>query len=892
MAVKKLIALIESNCARGAWTRQAVAIGSVLAVTLLRVPAERLLHGRAPYAQYYLPVVLVAWFCGVGPTITAIVASAVLAWFLVVPHAGSLLEAEAGYAAALVLFLLVCVALVLVARGAAALRRRADEAVEAARSAQGAVHVVRWDWEQGAAPQDLAPLLGLEPGTQIEPDESRRIGQALQEAVSRPGPFDIEFMARHPREGARRLVATGAVTRGTPGGPAHVSGMTFDVTERRFAEPSRAWLAAIIDSSEDAIVSKSLDGTVQSWNAGAERIFGYTPAEIIGTSITRLIPANRQAEEVEILERIRCGERVEHFETVRIAKDGRLLDVSLTISPVRDHAGRIIGASKIARDVTQRKRAAEELAVQREWFRVTLESIGDAVIATNSGGEVVFMNAVAERLTGVTLAQARGRPCSEVFRIVNETTREPVESPVTRVLSSGHIVGLANHTLLVSARGDEHLIDDSGAPIRDRAGRIQGVVLVFRDVTERRGVEAERESLLERERAARTEAERANRLKDEFVATLSHELRTPLNAILGWTTLLARPGLESEHLAHGIEVIDRNARVQSQLVADLLDISGLMAGKLKLDVQVVDLAQVLREAVDTVRPAAAAKSIMIDQQIHAHVGEVSGDPTRLKQIAWNLLSNAVKFTPAGGHVRVVLRQEDGFAELTVADTGPGIPPEFLPALFGRFRQADPSASRRHGGLGLGLSIVRHLVELHGGTVRALERPPGQGATFVVELPLVHAGLSRRRAGDEGQGASFGLPSGRGLTDVRVLVVEDETDARELLVRLLQEQNAKVLASASATEALRRLPDFDPHVLVSDIGLPDLDGLEFMRRVRQLDAQRGRTLPAVAVTAFARPADRARALQAGFHAHVPKPVDAAELLAVVTDLARLAREPQA
>ncbi|HEX5011522.1 MAG TPA: PAS domain S-box protein [Planctomycetota bacterium] len=889
--MRSLTAVIESICARGPWARYAVAVGSAVLVTLLRLPAEPLFQGRAPYALYYLPVLLTAWYCGVAPTLVAIVASAVLSWILVVPHDGSLWQAEPGYGPSLLLFLLVCTGLIVMARGAAAMRRRADEAVVVARRAQAAVRAVPWEWDRPAAPprlEDLPGLLGVEPEARLAYAEARRIADELQAALQRAGPFSVDFTVTHPTAGERQLRASGDVQR--DGRLPHVSGMTFDVTERRVAEQARAWLAAIVDSSEDAIISKSLDGIVQSWNAGAERIFGFEPEEMIGQSITRIIPPERLDEEATILERLRRGERVEHFETVRLAKDGRRLHVSLTISPIRDASGRILGASKIARDISARRRAEEELAVQREWFRVTLESIGDGVIATDGGGRIVFMNSVAEALTGTPLDQARGRPCEEVFNVINEETREPVESPVARVLAKGVVVGLANHTLLIRADGGEVLIDDSGAPIRDQSGRIQGAVLVFRDVTARRGAEAERERLLDSERAARADAERANRLKDEFVATLSHELRTPLNAILGWTQLMVHPGIDSQQQRHGIEVIDRNARVQAQLVSDLLDVSGLMAGKLRLDVQRVDLPQVVHEAVETVRPAAAAKSIVIDEQSDGRLDDLSGDPVRLKQIAWNLLSNAVKFTPAGGHVRVGLRRVAGMAQLTVADSGPGIPPEFLPELFARFRQADSSASRRHGGLGLGLSIVRHLVELHGGSVRALDRPPGQGATFVVELPLPVPGSASRHEAPDIEAAA--VDAGRGLQGVRVLVVEDQTDARELLVRLLREQQAQVLSSSSATEALRRLPDFDPHVLVSDIGLPDLDGLEFMRRVRQRDARRGSKLPAVAVTAFVRATDRARALEAGFDAHLGKPVDAAELLAVVTDLARRAREPQA
>jgi PAS domain S-box-containing protein len=387
---------------------------------------------------------------------------------------------------------------------------------------------------------------------------------------------------------------------------------------------ANAQLAAIVHSTDDAIVSKDLNGIIQNCNPACERLFGYSVAELVGRPITMLIPPELQAEEPLILERLRRGERIEHFETVRVTKDGRRLDVSLTISPVRNAQGEVIGVSKIARDITETKAAARRLAAQEEWFRVTLGSISDAVITTDPTGRITFLNATASRLTGWDPASAQGRPLQDVFHLLCEATREPVDDPVTAVLRHGQAVGGPNWThdpVVLRARdGSERPIEDTGAPIRNREGDVIGVVLIFRDVSERRAAEAERlasaadrDRLLDSERSARAEAERANRVKDDFVAVVSHELRTPLNAIVGWTEVLLQ-GQPDQQGIRGLEVIRRNAQIQAQLIGDLLDISRVVSGKLLLDVQTVDLVSVMEGAVETVQHAADSKGITIRQR--------------------------------------------------------------------------------------------------------------------------------------------------------------------------------------------------------------------------------------------------------------------------------------
>jgi PAS domain S-box-containing protein len=540
--------------------------------------------------------------------------------------------------------------------------------------------------------------------------------------------------------------------------------------ERQQSDLLSRRLAAIVDSSDDAIVGKNLDSVITSWNQGAERIFGYSEEEMIGKSIRTIIPPDRQDEEDEILARLRRGERYDHFETVRVTKDGRKLDVSLTISPIKDANGNIIGASKIARDITAKK-AAE--------------------------GALIDARQIAEAAT------------------------------------------------------------------------------------------SRQTELLERERVARQEAEKANRLKDEFLATLGHELRTPLNAMLGWATVLRTGKIKPEEMANAMEVIERNARVQAQIIDDLLDMSRIISGKVRIEVERLDLASIANEAIETVSASASAKGVRLKPVLGAAELVVSGDPNRLRQVFWNLLSNAVKFTPRGGRVQVTLKRVDSHVEASVIDTGEGIPPEFLPHVFNRFQQVDASLTRRHGGLGLGLSIVKQLIELHGGTVRAYSEGSGRGATFVVSLPLAPLhDAPPPRSHQRPDAASVAIPNMPevSLKDVLVLVVDDDLDTRILLKSLLESADATVYLAASAEDALELLQTESVEVLVCDIGMPEVDGYTLMRRIRLLSDAQKSEIPAVALTAYARPADRREAIRAGFQNHVAKPVEPAELLEIVASLA--------
>ena len=540
-----------------------------------------------------------------------------------------------------------------------------------------------------------------------------------------------------------------------------------------------------------------------------------------------------------------------------------------------------------------RRRAEESLREQSDWLRVTLASIGDAVISTDVEGRVTFMNRVAESLTGWRQAEALGRSLSEIFQILNEESRQPVENPALRALSAVTTVGLANHTILIAKDGTEWPIDDLAAPIRGEQGEILGAVLVFRDISERKRMEMERERLLSTAQRAQKEAEQANRLKDEFLATASHELRTPLTAVVGWSRMLRTGKLDAENSARALEAIERNATLQTKLIDDLLDVSRIITGKLTLDRRPIEIAHVVSDAVNTVRPAADAKNIAIETSFDAEAGPVLGDANRLQQVIWNLLSNAVKFTPKNGRIEVALQRVNSEVEISIGDSGEGISSDFLPYVFDRFRQGDGKTTRLHSGLGLGLAIVRQLVELHGGTVNAHSDGPGRGAIFKLRLPVLSINsvpgskpvasdltLTRARVTE---GLKLECPPR--LEGLRVLVVDDDCDTRQMLKAVLSECQADVITAPSAAEAIKEIQRRKPDVLVSDLGMPEQDGYELIKRVREMEsADHAARIPALALTAYAKAEDRVRALAGGYQVHLSKPVEPAELLLVVANLA--------
>ena len=509
---------------------------------------------------------------------------------------------------------------------------------------------------------------------------------------------------------------------------------------------------------------------------------------------------------------------------------------------------------------------ADELRQAEDRLRLLLDSVQDyAICMLTPEGEVASWNAGAERLFGYGADEIIGRD----FAVFYQPFERDLGIPAEHLRQADERGRFAAETLRLRQGGalfDAHVIVT--AVRRGRERELRGFSLVVRDITERKQLEADL-----RRRADELAA--ANRAKEDFLATLSHELRTPLNAMLGWTRLLRMGKLDAAAHARALETIERNAHIQEQLIADILDVSRIVTGKLRLELRPIELAPVVDAALDAVRPAAAAKAIHLVEHT-GFEGAVLGDPDRLQQVVWNLLANAIKFTPANGRVEVGLARSGPSAVLTVSDSGEGIRADLLPFVFDRFTQGDSTVTRPHGGLGLGLSIVRHIVELHGGKVQAYSDGQGAGATFTVQLPV--------RAIKHAVVASGDQPHDQSLSGVKVLVIDDDADARDVVSLALAQCGAKTAAVGSAREAMRILPEFMPDVLVSDIGMPGEDGNDFIRRLRSAGARAIADTPAVALTGYADPEDQDRALTAGFQKFVPKPVEVDELAAVVRLLA--------
>jgi PAS domain S-box-containing protein len=823
-----------------------------------------------------------------------------------------------------------------------------------------------------------------------------------------------------------------------------------DITERKLTEKATARLAAIVKSSDDAIISKDLNGIITSWNMGAERIFGYTAEEIIGKPIETLIPPHLRSEEKIIIGRIRRGQQVDHFNTVRRRKDGTHINISLTVSPMQDEAGNIIGASKIARDITEQIRTEEILRENQMMLSLAMQSSRMGAWERDVATDIVIWSEELEEIFGLkkggfdqTLEaynrlmyeEDRDRVREEVAQAIKEKRAYTIEfrfhhadggirwmegrgqamysdkgEPVrlygigiditerketqekllaaerraaedyqrllSRIVPLAQTLGTARDLLTIyrtvgdfirasmpcsaffisfydAAKnlrvaayvcGEEGEVDISTLPpmplakdggpnsqaifekksvivnrymdlMRNRPhvivqedgvdpnsslvvpmkvmNRIIGTfevqayendafsdehVVALEMVANLAAVAIENVRLLEVEAKARQEAEAANRAKDEFLSVLSHELRTPLNAMLGWTRMMKSGILDETRMQQAIDTIERNARLQNNLIEDLLDVSRIISGKMRIESEEVDIVSIVKTSVETAKPSAEEKNISLTFKSDFPAQNLSGDATRLQQIVNNLLNNAVKFTPAGGIISVTLEQTGDEINLKVTDTGIGISPEFLPQIFDRFRQADSTTRRSHSGLGLGLTIVRHLTELHGGRVDVSSRGEGLGSTFAIRLPIVSA---------SGEAISPVAPyklneNSSRLKGAKILLVDDDCEGVQPLQIFLETQQADVYCADSAKDALQKISEHRFDVLVSDIGMPEMDGYELIGEARKLTDDEY-FLPAIALTAYASTQDRERAINAGYQTHLPKPVDFEQFLSVINNL---------
>lgn len=560
-------------------------------------------------------------------------------------------------------------------------------------------------------------------------------------------------------------------------------------------------------------------------------------------------------------------------------------------SPLFNQQGEVAGGIAVVHDITERKRVEEEAQGAHQRLNFHVENSPLAVIEWDSDFRVSRWSQSAQRLFGWKAEEVIGKHVSD-WHFVFDEDADAVEEVTYRQRMGVELHGVQRNRNY-TRNGSVLYCEWYNSVLHDDTGKLVSVLSLVLDVTARKLAAEERAALLERERDARRQAEEADRLKDEFLATLSHELRTPLTSILGWATMIRNGEVDEANVERAIETIERNARSQARLIDDLLDVSRIITGNLLLDVRLLNLAPIVKAAREALRPTADAKGVHLKTELDVERCIVKGDPNRLLQVVWNLVLNAIKFTPRGGTVKLTVKCDDSSVRLIVSDNGEGIPAEFLPYVFHRFRQAEGSITRKQGGLGLGLAVVRHLVELHGGNVSAESPGPGGGSTFTVDLPLAAerrtvASADERKTVIERRGKASSLAPR--LDGVRVLLVEDDDDSRILLGMMLERQGAKVISASSSFEALNAFAQEAPQIVISDLGIPEEDGYELLRKVRELPPDKGGLIPAIALTGYATSRDRDRALAAGYQLHLAKPVEPAELVAAIVRVVGQKDEP--
>lgn len=742
----------------------------------------------------------------------------------------------------------------------------------------------------GVAPEDDLPfelLINL-----IHPDDREKMQSTVQQAIENNTNYDIEYRIIRPNGEPAWIMARGRTHLDPRDKRLKMSGVTLDITARKNAEEtmreSQERLQLASRATYDAIWDWDLTTNNVWWNEAVQTLTGHTADEVRNDSTwwyEHIHPEDRERVVHGIHEVIDSGGENWTDEYRFLKADGgfkHVYDRGFIVhrdgQPIR-----MLGAMQ---DITESKRSEKALRESQERLQIVLDASKVGLWYCDLPFDI--LNWSDRTKEHFWLPPSSVVPIELFYEIIHPEDREPTRIAIDKSIADKTTYDIEYRTVNPNT-GEVKWIRAVGRGFYDENGdpyRFDGITI---DVTADKQAIAEREQILENERSARDEAETANRLKDEFLATLSHELRTPLSSILGWSRLLKERQVEGEQAIRAIETIERNARSQSQLIEDILDVSRIVSGKLRLDVRPVELASIIEQAIESIRPAAEAKNIRLQRVIDSG-GMISGDADRLQQIIWNLLSNAIKFTPKEGRVQIKLERVNSHVEIIIVDNGIGIEEDALPIIFERFRQSDSSTTRKYGGLGLGLAIVRHLVELHGGTVHAASEGLNKGAVFTVMFPLIPLRSNELTTIEEAErvhptvagNVVFDCPAE--IEGLKILLVDDEPDARGLVEYVLQACKATVESVSSVDKALEVIKSGHFDVLISDIGMPGRDGYDLIKSVRQLSPEEGGRIPAVALTAYARVEDRMKVLTAGFHMHVPKPVEPAELLAVVASLA--------
>ncbi|MDZ7956400.1 MAG: response regulator [Aulosira sp. DedQUE10] len=734
---------------------------------------------------------------------------------------------------------------------------------------------------------NLEALFGFEPGefdgslamffSRVHLDDRDRVQEAINAAVTTGANYYIEFRVVYPDGTIRWALSQGKVFYDESGQPVRMAGVDLDISDRKRAESelrqSEEFNQRMLASSSDCIKVLDLDSRILYMNPGGINLLEIDDFTTLLNTEWICLWENEARQEAEAAIAVAKAGELGRFQGYCPTATGKPKWWDVVLTPIRNPSGQILQLLCISRDITDYKQAEEAIRQSEVRYRYLAEAIPHLVWTCDANCICDYVNERLCEYTGLTFEQALG------FGWLSAVHPDDVESNQTFWVDAVKNSAFYKHEYRFRRNSDGsyrwHLI--LGLPLKDQQGRVVKWFGTCTDIHDQKQLEIERDRILQLEQVARNEAERANRIKDEFLAILSHELRSPLNPILGWTKLLQSRKLEPSKTAEALATIERNAKLQTQLIDDLLDIARILRGKLSLNADTVNLTFVIEAAIDTVRTAAVAKSILIHPVLR-NIGQVSGDAVRLQQVVWNLLSNAIKFTPTGGRVEIWLERLGDQAQITVTDTGKGINPDFLPYIFESFRQEDVSITRKYGGLGLGLAIVRHIIEAHGGTVAVDSPGEGQGSTFTVSLPL----LNIEPESDRPEELSTDELD---LTGVKILTIDDEPDSRDFLTVLLAYYGAEVMTVASSSEFLAAIESFGPDVLVSDIGMPEVDGYTLLRQVRSLPPERGGKIPAIALTAYAGEINQQQALAAGFQRHLSKPIDPDLLVQAVAQLIR-------
>lgn len=657
--------------------------------------------------------------------------------------------------------------------------------------------------------------------------------------------------------------------------------MVSDASAKKRAEAalrkSEARLGRLVESNLIGVVFWDASGKITNANDAFLRLVGYTRADLQSGKLNWKImtPAEQSNLGDHAIAQMQQSGAASPIEKEYLCSDGSRIPV--IVGGVMFEDSQESGVSFVI-DLTERKRTEADLLRSEERYRSLVEATSQIIWNNNMDGEPIVEQKGWGTFTGQTYAEYKGLGWLDA---VHSDDRKRVYQTWLYAIAKRSPYNLELRVQRYD--GEYRYMLARGVPVLEPDGSVREWVGTYDDITERKQAEKEREQILEREQSARADAEAANRIKDEFLAVLSHELRTPLSPILGWAQLLQTRKFDDATTARALETIERNAKLQTQLIEDLLDVSRILRGKLRLDIHTVSLESIIEAAIETVRLAAEAKSIQIQSLLSSSPEMVTGDPNRLQQVVWNLLSNAVKFTPNGGEVTVQLTYANALAQIQVSDTGKGISAEFLPYVFEYFRQSDSTTTRSFGGLGLGLAIAHHLVELHGGTIEAESKGEGEGASFVVSLPV----MSERP--EKTLSVKSHGKSNLKLSGLHILVVEDEADTRELISFMLRQYGAIITTAPSASEALQILAQSKPSLLLSDIGMPDMDGYMLIRHIRSLPPEQGGQIPAIALTALASAQDQQEALLAGYQQHISKPIKPVELIAAIATLTKRDRQ---